>query len=174
MKYDTQNRLCIEGHEFIRTLQSPEGLIPKGTYDSLKKRKRIEVLERGGNGRSVMIVYETLPPVYKQLVQDKYGNPYTYVCRQPLLDLLTKDRKAEQFFLEYRYDGHKCLPTVHMEHYNTAASWLNMLAAMQADKRQIKSRLGINMEEFWKVVLEMITTHNIPLPHSRVNRLPER
>ncbi|MFB6454452.1 Mu transposase C-terminal domain-containing protein [Chitinophaga sp. Hz27] len=166
MKFDTQNRLCMEGHEFIRTSQSPEGLVPKGTYDSLKRRNRIEVLERGGNGRSVLIIYESLPDNYKQLVVEKYGNPYVYVAKQPLLQLIRKDIKAESFFLEYRYEEHKCLPTNHVSTYTQVASWLNMLLEMRDNKRKVKKQLGLTMEEFWKVVLEMIVVQNIPLPHS--------
>ncbi len=173
MKFDTQNRLCIEGHEFIRTSHSPEGLVPKGTYDSLKQRNRIEVLDRGGNGRSVLIVYETLPDNYKQLILEKYGNPYTYIAKQPLLQIIRKDIKAERFFLDYRYDEHKCLPTTHVSQYTQAASWLNMLLEMRDNKRNVKKQLGLTMEEFWKVVLEMIVAHKIELPHS-YRRLTEK
>jgi Mu transposase, C-terminal len=173
MKFDTQKRLCLEGSEFIRTLQSPDGLVAKGTYDSLKSRGRIEVLERGGNGRSVMIVYESLPPLYKQLVWNKFGDPYAYTCKQPLLALVKKDPAAEQFFLSYRYDEHKSLPLQHVENYVTAAAWLTMLQKVQYEKGYIKKELGITKDIFWKTLLDMIITHNIPLPHS-YKRLSEK
>ncbi|RBL88544.1 Mu transposase C-terminal domain-containing protein [Chitinophaga flava] len=173
MKFDPRNRLCIEGHEFIKTKENPGGLVPKGTYDSLKSRNKIEVLERGGNGRSVLIVYASLPEAYKELVIAKYGDPRAYVCKQPLLHLIRKDPRAEKFFLDYRYGENKCLPVGHVEKYVTAAAWLDMLVQVCKEKYFIRKQLGISKETFWKTVLELIVTHDILLPHS-YKRLNEK
>ncbi|WP_160711260.1 hypothetical protein [Chitinophaga solisilvae] len=173
MKFDPQHRLCIEGHEFIRTPQHPGGLVPKGTYDSLKNRNRIEVLERGGNGRTVLIVYESLPPAYKEMITAHFGNPYEYASRQPLLELVVKDTRAEKFFLEYRYGTDKCLSPAQVEKYVTAASWLNMLIRMQDDKRFVRQQLGITMEHFWKLIPELTAARSVALPQS-YKRLSER
>jgi len=116
--------------------------------------------------RKVLIEYEALRLNYKKQVQDRYGDPYDYVAKNPIRLMVKPDFKAEEFFLQYRYDGDKVLPVDHRRKYTLAASWLNMLLSVNENKKVLKSDLNISLGKFWDHVESIIETDKIDLPGS--------
>lgn len=118
------------------------------------------------DSRKVLFGYKKLKDTYKELVQKRFGNPYDYIAKDPIRKLVTKDLKAEEFYLAYRYNGDKTLSIEHIRKYTAAASWLNMLLRLNDDKKFIKKSLGLTMDAFWTNVLQVIDTDKIDLPTS--------
>lgn len=116
--------------------------------------------------RRVLIGYEDLKPVYKEMVLAKFGNPYEYLAKEPIKSLVLPDHVAEEFFLQYKYDGDKYLPTQHVQKYARAASWLNMLVKLNENKKIIKKELKISLDIFWVYVCELLKNEDIGLPTS--------
>lgn len=116
--------------------------------------------------RRVLVCYETLKDEYKAMVQAKYGSPYDHMAKEPIRLLVKPDHKAEEFFLSYRYDSDKFLPTEHVNKYTKAAAWLNMLVKMNDDKKAIKKELNLRLDQFWTHVCDLIKCDNINLPTS--------
>lgn len=123
--------------------------------------------------RKVLIEYERMGDKYKELIEKRFGNPYEYVAKEPIRKLIKQDLKAHDFFLQYRFDGEKCLSIEHVQKYTAAANWLNMLAEVGEDKKALKKLLNLSMGEFWLQVCEIITYDKIDLPAS-FKRLTER
>jgi len=155
------NILFIESQEFIK----PTGLIPKGTYDTLKSRRKIEVIGRGGNGNEALIKYESLPPVYKALVQERFGNPYEYVAKQPIIDLIQPDEKARKFFDNYAQCN---LDDIDRRNYVNDAAILNAFHKLLSNKRELKKMLNITIAAFWVKAGEIIKD----VEHQYPNTLP--
>ncbi len=107
------------------------------------------------DGRKVLVEYEKLSLSNKKLVDERFGNVYDQVARQPILEMVVNDHKAVEFFKGYRYDnGLKYLPIETVNKYVRAASWMNMLAGL--DKQVVKKVLGLTVAEFFIHAGELI------------------
>jgi hypothetical protein len=118
------------------------------------------------DNRKTLIEFESLAPNKKEKVLARYGNPYDKLSTEPIKNLVIKDLEAEKFYMQYRFDGDKSLPIKHVEAYTKAASWLNMLVKAEADKKELKKLLNLNITQFWVKVCEILSTDNIDLPSS--------
>lgn len=116
--------------------------------------------------RKVLIDYEALRLNYKKQVQERYGDPYDYMAKTPIRNMVKPDFKAEEFFLAYRYEGDKVLPIEHRKKYTAAASFLNMLLFVDANKKILKKELNISLAKFFNNVERIIETDKIDLPGS--------
>lgn len=119
--------------------------------------------------RKPLVQYDTLRQAHKEKLIQHFGNPYEFIAKEPIRQMLVFDAKAEAFYNAYRYDG-KTLPLEHKVKYTTAASWLNLVSRLNADKRLIKKELNLTLEKFWISVCDIIKADGIELPSS-YNRL---
>lgn len=170
--------LCLEYDEFV-----PSVMI-KHTYDRNRARGRINVFGIGGNGRTVYIEYESLPPKYKAKVLDIYGCPYVYAVNQPILNSIKHDQSAQDFYNSYTLPNGLKLPASdtdlkgkpqinYVSRYTTAANWLNMLQELTADKATLKKEFNISIMDFWQSVFSLIKANDIKLPKTRKRLLPK-
>ena len=116
--------------------------------------------------RRVLVRYEDLKDDYKKMVKELFGNPYDHMAKEPIKKMVQPDHKAEAFFLAYTYNDNKFLPTEHISKYVKAASWLNMLNAINQNKKLIKKQLNLNLDQFWCHVCDIIKSEGIDLPAS--------
>lgn len=167
MQYLNKTILCLEGKEFIKTPDNPKGLVPKGTYDSLKSRGQIIVHGRGGNGSNILIEFETMPELYRRLVIQSLGDPYEYAAIQPIRDLIKLDIKALRFFEKHELPDGRLLPDDHQRQYVKAASVMNMITEVYADKKWLKKEVNISLGQFWEILGKMKEVADAGLPSSR-------
>lgn len=177
MQYIDGNILCLTYDEYV-------GFFGVETYKSDKKRGYITVHGLGGNGRNVLIVYESLLPKRKEVIVKQIGNPYDYMAKQPMLDLIDWDYKAQTYYTNYVLPNGSKLPATdtdargkkqinYVHRYTQSVSWLNMLGKFTADKRELKRRLNISVMEFWDVATELIGSQKVDLP-TNAKRLKEK
>lgn len=123
----------------------------------------------------VLIEFESLSPEKKSKVREFFGDPYEHFAKEPIRKMVQRDHKAEDFYLNYSFDGTKKLPIQVSEKYTVAASWLNMLIKAQENFKIIKKELGITCAKFWLTVAELINDKNNPidLPANQI-RLREK
>lgn len=111
-------------------------------------------------GGKLYFYYDGLGDRYKEAIVKKFGNPYEYMAKEPIRRMVTKDYKAEAFFLEYRYagpTGNDSLPFETIKKYTWEASWLNMLNACDADKKNlIKRTLNLSIDKFYENVIALL------------------
>jgi hypothetical protein len=159
MKYHNKNILCLEYDEYVDCFNSE-------LYKKDKLRKKITVYGLGGNGRQVLIDYELLPPDRKQAVKEKYGNPYDYVAKQPLIDYvkINWDYQAERFYNDFVLPNRNRLPETYVTKYTKAATWLNTIQHFTTDKRSLKQDLNISIAAFWIMAGELMHSQDVALP----------
>jgi hypothetical protein len=143
MQYLNSTILCLTYDELFN------GLIPVTTYRNWRNRGTVVFHGRGGNGRNVLIEYDSLPEMYKQLVKEVLCNgidPHEYMAKQPIRDLIKADHKAIQFFQDSRL---KIKPERRLEYANDAAI-LNAFVLLLSDKKKLKQTLNLSLDQFWK------------------------
>lgn len=107
MEYINGKTLCLEYDELVPVIVSS-----LDSYKKLRGRGQISVWVVfqdgtaikdgvGGNGRKVLIEFESMPPKYKQAVRKHYGDPYAYASKQPILNSLQWDFEAEKYYRDY-------------------------------------------------------------------------
>lgn len=144
------------------------------SYDSLKKyvqRGTIIRERRGCNGTTALYNYDSLPPKYQAMYVQRAGDPYKRMRNLPLLSLIRPDYEAQVYYAEeYRLPNDQPLPIHYQQRYCRQSEWLNMIAHVTEDKRTLKDTLRIDMEGFWRLVIELHQTDepiNPKLPKSR-------
>jgi len=177
MQYINTNTLCLTYEEYISFF----GL---EAYKSDKKRNLMTVHGIGGNGRKVFIEFESLQPKRKEVITNKLGNPYEYLAKQPILDLIDWDLKAQSFYNDYVLPNGDKLPNTstnpkgkpqinYVERYTKAVSWLNMIDRLTSDKKALKRLLNLSVMDFWDTISELIIKENVSIPANR-KRLIEK
>jgi len=58
--------LCITFDELVRS-----GIMSKSNFDKHVRERKFQVLQKGGNGRKVLVAYETLSDALRSVVEKK-------------------------------------------------------------------------------------------------------
>ena len=124
---------------------------------SERKSASWDIITHPDDGRKILIGYEKLRQDYKEKVIARYGNPYEFVAKGPIRNMVVPDMAAEVFFLSYRYDGDKKLPEDRVRKYTREACWLNMLLRADDNMKEVRKAIGLRMEDFFKHVGELLT-----------------
>lgn len=69
MRVDELNRVLIDYHDIVPTIFTVD------VYNMARKRGAIQTTHRGGRGRSVEVIYDSLSNHYKQLICKTLGDP---------------------------------------------------------------------------------------------------
>ena len=159
MKYHDKKILCLEYEEYVSCFNIE-------IYKSDKKRNRLIIHGRGCLGHGILIEYETLHPERKQALKEKYGNPYEYIAKQPLVDYVKAnwDWEAEKFFNDFILPNKLRLPEIYVSKYAKAATWLKAIDFFTTDKRALKRELNISIETFWQLASDLVRIKEVALP----------
>jgi hypothetical protein len=171
-------KLCLEYSELVPSI------LTKENYDVAKYRGNITVHGIGGNGRKVLVEFDSMPVKYKARVREIYGDPYIYASRMPILNALEWDHKAQAFYTGYELPNGDKLPASatdlkgkaqinYVHRYTEAATWLNMLGRLTTDKAALKRELNISIMQFWEEATGLIQTKKVSLP-ANSKRLKEK
>ena len=109
--------------------------------------------------RNVLVGYEALNQDRKEKVFKRFGDPYQMVVRGPILGLVIPDFKAVDFYKKHRYGANDSsyLDIVRVNQYSRAASWLNLVNEVIADKKLPEKKLGIKRTtDFYEHAAELI------------------
>lgn len=165
MRYYNNDTLCLESHEYIKD-ENGIGIVSRDCYDKQVRRGNIKVFGTHGNK---LIEYESLPIIYKSLVDsfyEQYGGVYKYAALQPIRDLIKPDTKATQFFEAYITPVGKLLEKDVKIKYQRQASIMKMIDHVYANKAWLKRELNIDLETFWEMVTKLPQSIKAELPSS--------
>ena len=121
-----------------------------------------DLIDDPADKRKVLVGYEALNDERRRKVEVRFGNPYDLVARQPILDMVVNDYKANDYYMGYRFQSGSSqlavssLPPERVSQYTRAASWLGMLAGVKDRKVEIKKELGLLLTEFYMHVSELL------------------
>lgn len=92
------NTLCITHAELVGT-----GIMSKSNFDKYAREHKFRVLQKGGNGRKVLVIYESLPDKLRTIVEETL--PYAKEKLKPQLppmdERLKSDIRAIDFYKTY-------------------------------------------------------------------------
>jgi hypothetical protein len=170
MKYVNGNILCLEEADAV------ESRLSIAAIRKAKQRKSPSWTfhTHPEDGRKILFEYERLKDSEKEKVKARFGNPYEYMAKTPIKNLVKWDIEAEKFYLAYRFDEDKTLSIDHVKKYTTAASWLNMFKAVTEDKKALKKLLNLTIEQFYTNAIEIIIADKIDLPKSYFRLISEK
>lgn len=114
-------RLCISARELI-----DGGIITAANYGNWINRDRVDVARRGGGakGQGALIVVESLPTKYRDLVDELFPNGKEVMLAGWVRDNYEYDKDAVAFFFDKNKSGVELQPSVANE-YAVNASVLN-------------------------------------------------
>ena len=158
------NKLYLTTSECEECGIASDGYIRKAKCEGTKCW---DIINDPADLRKNLVGYEALNDDRKRKVEVRFGNPYDRVARQPILDMVVNDWKANEYFMGYRYgssfggtqDDIKSLPVEpvnRVSQYTRAAAWLHMLMKAKDMKVAIKKDLGLLLTEFYMHVSELI------------------
>lgn len=150
MKY-IDNILHLEQFEYIKD-DAGNGFVTGDLFRQQCLRNQIKVC--GTHGKK-LISYDSLPPVYKNLVDaayEPYGGVYEYAALQPIRDLIVADYKAVEFFDTYIKPNGKPLEDDLKMKYRHQAAFMKMIDKVYADKKWLKKTLKKDLGWFWKTI----------------------
>ncbi|MBC7399815.1 MAG: hypothetical protein H7289_07695 [Mucilaginibacter sp.] len=143
----------------------------------LKKEEKIKVHGTGGNGRYILIEFDSLPKKYQDEVRKLFGDPKKYVVTQPIKALVQTDLRAEQFYRDYTLPNGMKLPDQdfdikgktqinYVAAHTKAASYLNTIIYLIEDKRALKEQLNVSITTFWERIFDLLKAEKVRLPLS--------
>lgn len=142
--------LCVSYEELL-------GIMPEGTLKSRLSRNQFQRARRGGGeGGSVLVTYNSLPPKYKAKFEAKYGDPVECLKQEQMKKRLVIDTDARDWYegLKYDLNGVKShLDDRLIEEYTLNASVLNVLIAEQNDRVALSKALNNNRGDLWEILL---------------------
>jgi hypothetical protein len=110
--------------------------------------------------RKVLVKYDTLRKKDKDKLGDTFGNPYLHLAAMPLLKMLPDvPEDAKTYYYNYKYNGDNRLPDTHINQCLRYVQWLLLLKRFIGDKtikKEIKTELGLRMDEFGKTMQALI------------------
>ncbi|WP_052444276.1 hypothetical protein [Flammeovirga sp. OC4] len=179
MSFDfINNKLCVES----KWLYEEAEVITKVNYDNLSRRGKIEILRRGGNGRTALVSYESIPQRFRDKIEEKFGDPHKIYRRNSFFNFLVIDTKAKKFFDDYTFDSEngkrKALPEARRIEYTANASVLNAIQEYSNFMMAKRQALGGRKGKLWEKIADLVAelprhtwAHNLP---KNTRRLRER
>jgi hypothetical protein len=173
-----------DGKLFLEFEELVPAVISRAAYDFAKSKSNITTLGKGGNGRKVLIEFDSMPSKYKAVTREIYGDPYVYASKMPIINAVEYDHRAHRFYTDFDLPTGQKLPASdkdvagnsqinYVARYTEAAGWLNMLGRLTTDKAALKRELNVSIMQFWDEATSLIKTRQINLP-ANPKRLKEK
>lgn len=173
------NRIVCVTYEDLTS--GKDAIMKKEALVSLLRRHPHLRISRGCRSNNALIDYYSLPLRYRQLFEEKHGDPKELLEKEAVKATLVFDSEARAFFTGYRYDKgtetNTGLPIELVEEYTINASVLNILLERHSDCKALRRACGGTVRGVWEIVAETSEElrdrygHTLP---TNVARLRER
>lgn len=159
------NRIGVFANELIihnpkRNVGSKRGFIPEGTFQTMKRRKQIIVLQRNTPNSSAIVDFETMRDDIKKQYIQLNGDPRSELAKMSQKGILEasivySNEAFEYYATQYRYDGGRKLPGVKIDEYTLNVRVLEAIIHLKdGHRKNVVGTSGprINM---WKNLCEL-------------------
>lgn len=133
---------------------------------SRRKSGTWEIIQHPEHGKKMLIVWSKLQDHYKEKVIKVIGDPFEYIAKQPIRDMVENDFRAEEYYRNKLLELNVSGLMEYVNKYTSAASWLNMLVKSKADKEFLRKTIGITNEKLIEQTCQIIKSDKIDLPAS--------
>ena len=115
--------------------------------------------------RRTIFNYLELKPKYKELLTQKYDDPYLFVHYQAIKKFLRTDVKAIDYFTAYRTNENTALPARFIKEYTNNANWLNLIKELEGNWRICKKALYMQTKpQLYHALCKLFIIEDIKLP----------
>lgn len=111
--------------------------------------KRLVFIDHPNDGRYSLVAFNSISDAHQLKIKERFGNPYNFIVREPIMKMVKNDDTAAKFYLGYRYCGDKIIPIKRVKQYTRAASWLNLLKEVEDSRNKMIKSMGITVPEFY-------------------------
>lgn len=161
----------IQYYKSILTVEASwlisSGLMTASSYAKHAQRGNIRIARRGGYMQPALVDYESLPQRYKDMIQEKIGNPYHCPNDNILTNHLVPSAEAADYYENYKVDDGRHLPSKTVRQYHAEASILDAISTIVALRKGKRSALGHitnstagKMKE-WERLADMVALLNV-------------
>lgn len=151
----------IEGTLYVFDLALQNSDISVNYYRKEKSagNKRLHFISHPIDKRYSLVSYNTISEQHKEKIIARYGNPYDYVSKEPIRQMLAKNKEDLQKLIEFRYGPEKkSLPTKRVKQYSRACDILSTIIKIDESRNKPVKELGITVPVFYenlkKIILE--------------------
>ncbi len=113
------------------------------------------------NKKVILVRYAMLGDKHKEALCSTFGNPYEYVVKEPIRQLIKKNQANYNALLQYKYAGGKSLPMQRVKQYSRACDILEALVAVDESRNGIIKDLGINVPTFYEHLKSIINEEKL-------------
>jgi len=154
-----QNSLCVQASWILEN-----ELISLSNYCQLIKRKHLNVLQRGGNGRPALIEFDTIRKDIKEKIIALTGDPTEKAKHITFTDYLKTDHVADDFFNRHTLDNGEALPEKNKAEYKANAEVLNAIDHIMSSTMGKRKALGSKVKPWPKIaeVVALLPQHRWP------------
>jgi len=142
---------CVTFHELV---SGPTPIISEPSYKKKIRKGEINVIQRGGNGRTALIEYNSLPSSIKTAYDSVYPDAQEQLKKNLMSDKIVLDSAARNFYASYVLDDGKHLPQEVIDEYTLNASVLNEMLKKESDTNALHHKMGSSKRSLvWEIVL---------------------
>ncbi len=110
----------------------------------------------GGEGRSALYSFDSMPLKYREKFVAKWGDPAVVLKQEEVMSVVKLDGKAREFYAAYRYinKGESVALSQRMiEEYTINASVLGELSRIYAERKALRMGQNMTMQGVWDTIL---------------------
>ena len=156
-----ENKLGITANFLIE-----ERILSKSNYDALVMRNKVQLLRRGGNGRTALIEYSSIPDRFRSEIEKRIGDPRKVQKHQFFRSFLTTDKKALEFFSNYQLENGTLLKTEIAKEYYMNALFLKTCLFLAENTEAKRKALGAKRTGIWLSLTEIVNDLREGFGHS--------
>ncbi|MGB0869508.1 MAG: hypothetical protein ACPGSD_07910 [Flavobacteriales bacterium] len=148
------NLLCIEATALYDDLM----VMSLSNYKWLASKGKLNKIVKGGNGRTALVEYDSLPQRFKDKIYNILGcNPRELLKTNVFKSFIKTDVQAENYFRDYELESGKRLPEKNRKEYIANAIILNAchLIISNTNARR-KAMGGTKVKGIWDKLTERI------------------
>ncbi len=142
--------LCVTFDDLVGS-----GIMSKSNYDKHVREEKFSFMQRGGNGRKVLIIYDKLPDKIRTKIDTKNPGAKDKIKKQqinPMDHRLKSDSKAVEFYKKYT-------PKISLDRqteYVLNVKVLNAMVALEVSMRDAQGKCGFqNNKEIREKVIAL-------------------
>ena len=142
--------LCVEGGWLYEA-----GVMTMNNYRKLS-RLYFNTLRGGGNGRTALIEWNSVPVRFQEKAIEITGDPVITTRKSTFKTYLEHDQKAQEFFNNYTLDAGTALPDRNIKEYTANAIVLNAIYTVTTSLMAKRRTLGGSKVKIWDKIAEVL------------------
>lgn len=154
LKEDIVPIVCIPATALYEELK----IISYDLYRNVDFRKKLNFVQRGGNGRKALIAVESLPSDVKKALIEKIGEPPTEERTSPLESFFHEEVSTRDFYENYKLPDGRHLPIEAQDEYTINATMLFAVEAVVNDTQMTKLARGGTKKVNWDGIINTMKT----------------